>query len=72
VPGFPRPDEVPARYEPLLGRPLRDLEWYRTFALVRSAAVLVRIGSLQRAAGQAPLAPGEDNPVLDLLRGRLG
>jgi aminoglycoside phosphotransferase (APT) family kinase protein len=72
VPGFPRPDEVPARYEPLLGRPLLDLEWYRTLALVRSAAILGRIGSLQRAAGGAPSAPVERNPVLDLLRGRLG
>jgi aminoglycoside phosphotransferase (APT) family kinase protein len=70
--GFPRPADVPGIYAALLGRPLLDFEWYCTFALFRSAAVLTRVGYLHEAAGEPPLAPIEDNPVLDLLRARVG
>ncbi len=50
---------------------MRDLEWYETLAMVRSTAVMTRIGYLRRDAGRAPMLPIEDNPILDLLAGRL-
>ena len=64
--------ELRARYEAPVDRPLRDLEWYETFALFRSTAVLTRIAILQRRAGQRPRLPVADNPVLDRLRARTG
>jgi aminoglycoside phosphotransferase (APT) family kinase protein len=70
VEGFPDRDGLIARYEELAGRRLVHLDWYETFALVRSTAILARIGYLMRAAGQAPTMPVEGSPLLDLLRDR--
>ncbi|MGH3579284.1 MAG: phosphotransferase family protein [Mycobacterium sp.] len=73
-----RAAEAPARSETVAlfeaghGRPVRDLEWYETLAMVRSAAVMTRIGYLRLAAGSSPLLPIDDNPILDLLKGRMG
>ena len=50
---------------------MRHLEWYETLAMVRSTAVMTRLGYLRREAGKAPLLPIDDNPLLDLLRARL-
>jgi aminoglycoside phosphotransferase (APT) family kinase protein len=60
-----------ARFEALSGRPVRDLEWYETLAMVRSTAVMTRISVLRRDAGQPLMLPLEDNPILDLLGERL-
>jgi len=69
--GFPSLVDLRARYEAGLGRPLQDLDWYLTFALFRSAAILTRIGILQQRAGQSPRMPLRENPVLDHLTRRL-
>ena len=69
--GFPDRDGTVARFEALSGRPVRDLEWYETLAMVRSTAVMTRISVLRRDAGQPLMLPLEDNPILDLLGERL-
>jgi len=68
---FPSIAAARARYEAAAGRGLRDLDWYQTFALVRSTTVLTRIGILQRRAGAPTRLPLDDNPVLDVLVARL-
>ena len=50
---------------------MRDLEWYETLAMVRSTAVMTRIGYLRRQAGLPLMLPIDDNPVLDVLTSRL-
>jgi aminoglycoside phosphotransferase (APT) family kinase protein len=69
--GFPDRPATITRFEELMGRPVRDLEWYETLAMVRSTAIMTRISVLRQDAGQPLMAPIEDNPVLDLLLGRL-
>lgn len=69
--GFPDRDGTVARFEELSSRPVRDLEWYETLAMVRSTAVMTRIGFLGLRAGERPMLPIEDNAILDLLIGRL-
>ncbi len=69
--GFPDRDGTVARFEELSGRPFRDLEWYETLAMVRSTAIMTRISVLRRDAGRPVMLPIEDNPILDLLTGRL-
>ncbi len=69
--GFPDRDGTVSRMEELSGRPVRDLEWYETLAMVRSTAVMTRISILRRDAGEPPMLPIEDNPILDLLTERL-
>jgi aminoglycoside phosphotransferase (APT) family kinase protein len=70
VEGFPDRDGTVAQYEELTGRELHDLEWYETFALVRSTAIMTRISHLALAAGETPMMAIDDNPLLDLLRHR--
>ena len=53
IDGFPDRDGTVARFEELSGRPIRDLEWYETLAMVRSTAVMTRISFLRRDAGRA-------------------
>ncbi len=72
VDGFPDRDGTIAQYEQLTGCALPDLEWYETFALVRSTAIMTRIGYLAIAAGERPTMPIDDNPLLDILRDRTG
>jgi aminoglycoside phosphotransferase (APT) family kinase protein len=69
--GFPDRDGTVARFEELSGRPVRDLEWYETLAMVRSTAVMTRISFLRRDAGEPLMLPIEDNVILDLLTARL-
>lgn len=69
--GFPDRDGTVALFEQLTGRDVSDLGWYETLAMVRSTAVMTRIGYLRRDAGQQLLLPIDDNPILDLLRARL-
>jgi aminoglycoside phosphotransferase (APT) family kinase protein len=69
--GLPPIAELRRRYEGLVGRTLQDLDWYETFALFRSAAILTRIGRLQQRAGGTATMPIHDNPVLDHLARRL-
>jgi aminoglycoside phosphotransferase (APT) family kinase protein len=69
--GFPDRDGTIAQYESLSGHTLRDFGWYEILALVRSTAILARIGYLHRDAGVPSPLPIEDNPLLDLLAARL-
>jgi aminoglycoside phosphotransferase (APT) family kinase protein len=69
--GFPDRDRTIARFEELSGRPLLDLEWYETLAMVRSTAIMTRISVLRRDAGEDLMLPIESNPILDLLTDRL-
>jgi aminoglycoside phosphotransferase (APT) family kinase protein len=69
--GFPDRDGTIARYESLSGHRLRDFDWYETLALLRSTAIMTRIGYLHRDAGVPSPLPIDDNPLLDLLAARL-
>ncbi len=71
TPGFPSREETVALFEELTGRPVHDLEWYETLAMVRSTAIMTRIGYLRQAGGQPPMLPIDDNPLLDLVRERI-
>ena len=42
--GFPDRDGTIAQYESLSGHTLQDFEWYEILALVRSTAIMTRIG----------------------------
>ncbi|MBL7496937.1 phosphotransferase family protein [Frankia nepalensis] len=41
--GFPTREQTIARYEQLLGRPVRDLDYYEVFAAYRFAVIMLRI-----------------------------
>lgn len=69
--GVPDRDRTVGRFEELCGIEMVDLGWYETLAMVRSTAVMTRIGYLRRDAGEPLLLPIDDNPILDLLTGRL-
>lgn len=71
VPGFLARDAVVARYESRLGRPVRDLEWYETLAMVRSTAIMTRIAFLHELVGQPGPFPIADNPILAILQRRI-
>jgi aminoglycoside phosphotransferase (APT) family kinase protein len=59
--GFPSPEETVARYERLLGRPVRDLAYYEVFAALRFAVIMARLGVLFIEAGWMPA--GSDYPT---------
>jgi aminoglycoside phosphotransferase (APT) family kinase protein len=69
--GFPDRNETVARFEQLSGRPVQDLAWYETLAMLRSTAIMTRISILRRDAGEPLMLPLEDNPLIDLLTERL-
>jgi aminoglycoside phosphotransferase (APT) family kinase protein len=71
VDGFPDRESTAARFGELSGRPVQDLGWYETLAMVRSTAVMTRISHLRRKAGEPLMLPIDDNPILDLLTERL-
>ena len=62
--------DLVAEYQERTGHELHDLDWYEAFALVRSTAIMTRIGLLARANGETPSMPIEDSPIFDLLRDR--
>ncbi len=53
-PGFPSHDETVARYGELVGRPMRDLEYYQVFSGFRFAVILCRLADLMIESGQWP------------------
>ena len=69
--GFPDREGTLAQYETLSGRTLHDIEWYETLALIRSTAILARIGYLHEDAGLPSPLPIENNPLLDHLAARI-
>ena len=68
--GLPDREATITLYESLSGRTIADIEWYETLALLRSTAVMTRIGYLRRDAGEPPMLPIDDNPILDYLTAR--
>ena len=52
--GFPSREETVARYERLLGRPMRDLDYYEVFAAMRFAVIMARLGVLFEEFGMLP------------------
>jgi aminoglycoside phosphotransferase (APT) family kinase protein len=72
--GFPAQDPTVARYESLLGRSVRDLEWYSVFAGFRFAVIMVRVAQMFQAFGLLP--PDSDlaanNTASQLLATHLG
>ena len=52
--GFPSREETVARYEELLGRPMRDLGYYEVFAALRFAVIMARLGVLFVEFGLLP------------------
>lgn len=71
VPGFLDRAGVIAHYQRTTGRTLRDFDWYETFALLRSTAIMVRIGLLRRRAGDPSRSLVEENPIVPLLMRRI-
>jgi aminoglycoside phosphotransferase (APT) family kinase protein len=70
--GFPDREETVHLFERASERKVAHLEWYETLAMVRSAAIMTRLGYLRRQAGMPVLLPIDDNPVLDLIKRRIG
>lgn len=52
LPGFDSRAQVIGRYEQMIGRPLRDLGWYETCAMVRMGCCILRMQALLRRTGQ--------------------
>jgi aminoglycoside phosphotransferase (APT) family kinase protein len=71
LPGFPDRVDTIRQFESCADRPVPDLEWYETLAMVRSTAVMTRIGYLRKRAGEPLLLPIEDNPILDIVKSRI-
>jgi aminoglycoside phosphotransferase (APT) family kinase protein len=69
--GLPDRAATVALFEEYSGRSVQDLEWYETLAMLRSTAVMTRIGYLRLRAGEPLMLPIDDNPILDLLRTRI-
>jgi aminoglycoside phosphotransferase (APT) family kinase protein len=71
VPGFLDHAAVVERYQQGAGRVLLDLGWYEVLALVRSVAIMSRIGHLHDLAGEPGPFPLADNPILGILQRRI-
>jgi aminoglycoside phosphotransferase (APT) family kinase protein len=72
VPGFPDRDAAIAYYERAVGRPLVDLAWFEVLALVRSAAIMTRLGYLRAPERVTPETASAQNPLLGVLDGCIG
>jgi aminoglycoside phosphotransferase (APT) family kinase protein len=72
VDGFPTHAAAVAMYERGLGRSLVDPQWFETFALFRSTAIMTRLGVLHERVGRPGAFPIERNPIHALLRDRIG
>jgi aminoglycoside phosphotransferase (APT) family kinase protein len=53
-PGFASHEETVARYEDLMGRPMRDIFFYEIFSGFRFAAIMVRLAELSKASNDLP------------------
>ncbi|MEI7858790.1 MAG: phosphotransferase family protein [Acidimicrobiales bacterium] len=71
LPGWPDRQATITGYEEAAGCLVTGLDWYETLAIVRSTALMTRIGYLRRDAGEPALLPIDDNPILDQLRARI-
>lgn len=64
LPGFLRRDSVCATYETLTGYEPRDLDWYTTYAAVRHAIIMTRVGLRQVYFGEATMPHHIDDFVI--------
>ncbi|MGV0793585.1 phosphotransferase family protein [Mycolicibacterium sp. XJ1819] len=53
LPGFDGREQVIGRFEHMIGRQLRHLDWYEIFAMVRMGCCILRTQVLLRTTGQA-------------------
>lgn len=53
LPGFDSRDDVVHRFEDMIGRELRNLDWFEIFAMVRMGCCILRTQVLLRSNGQA-------------------
>ena len=60
--GLPDRAATVAPFEEHSGRAVQDLEWYETLAMVRSTAVMTRIGYLRRRPGSPACCPSTTIP----------
>ena len=67
VDAFPTSDVTRQMYESRLGRPLQNMDWFEVFAMVRSTAVMTRIGLLHERAGNEGFFPIAEKPILPLI-----
>ncbi len=65
MPEFLRLDDVVARYEAATGEPLRDLEWFCTYAAVQFAIVFLRTGQRQVHFGEKEKPADADELVMN-------
>src|SRR5437899_2259995 len=72
--GLPGREETVARYEELMGRPVRHLDYYEVFAAFRFAVIMCRLWQLLIAYGAVPADadPQASNIPARLLAGMLG
>ncbi len=68
LPGFPGRSATVAAWERRVGRPAVELEWFETFAVLRSGAILVRVARLLAADGVDDSWLTRGAPQLELLR----
>jgi aminoglycoside phosphotransferase (APT) family kinase protein len=64
VPGFLNRDEIVARHERALGRPLVEFRWFEVFAMLRAAALNLRKAALAAARKGRPAPPAQNDLVL--------
>ena len=67
LPGELTPDEQVARYEARLGRPARDLPYYRVFAAFRTVALMISTYDRLAELGVTDAGSADDNPFEGLL-----
>jgi aminoglycoside phosphotransferase (APT) family kinase protein len=72
--GFPRREEVIARYEELSGRRVENVAYYEVLAALRGAVIMVRLARMMTAAGLLPADSGmaENNGSSRILADLLG
>ncbi len=71
VPGFLTRDEIVARHEQALGRPLVDFAWFEIFAMCRSTALNLRADRLASVRLGKPPRSTENHAVLDYTLARI-
>jgi aminoglycoside phosphotransferase (APT) family kinase protein len=72
--GFPRREEVIARYEHLSGRTVRNIAYYEALAALRGAVIMVRLARMMIDAGLLPVDCGmaENNGSSRILADMIG
>lgn len=64
MPDFLQRRQVAATYEQISGRPVRDLEWYEAYAMLRMAIIIVRTSMRSVVFGTAQ-RPDDPNDLIN-------